>query len=120
MKEFNYHADLLMEKLKKSAVESTAVCISDELNSLTLDIISKVNICGLFEWDYILWLFFFVGIKTALGIDTNTINHPNQDFKTSVIKSLQGIQEFVTDPLIKVSFPKKGLKITLGRLIWNL
>ena len=44
MKEFNYHADLFLEKLQKSAIESTAVCISDELNSLTLDIISKVFI----------------------------------------------------------------------------
>lgn len=69
-----------MEKLKSSATNGNSVSISDELNSLTLDIISK----------------------TALGIDTNSVTSSNKFFKVALIKSLEGIQAYLTDPLIKV------------------
>lgn len=43
-KEFNTRADILMERLRLLSVDKKSIYLYNEINRLTLDVISNVNI----------------------------------------------------------------------------
>ena len=87
LKHFNTKSDMLMEKLKKVATNESSSCaisMAQEINNLALDIIAE----------------------SAFGMDTDTINHPDNRLNKYISSILQGLVELIRNPLLIVNFQK--------------
>ena len=78
--QFNYKADLLMDKLSRSADGKTIVHLFKEINHAALDIIASI----------------------AFGMNVDSINNPSNELNKHVYESLKGFYRTTFDPFIYV------------------
>jgi hypothetical protein len=103
--DFNHEGDILMEKLRKKADGKTSICLHKEINALTLDVISHVNLyyCLIkyqsnLNYNYSL----FGNLKIAFNNNSDCVNGTDSKLNYFIGQGLDYMQWAYMSPFSKV------------------
>nr|QEV83790.1 cytochrome P450 [Brachionus rotundiformis] len=96
--EFNSKGDVLVQRLSDLSKQNDCICLFNELNHMTLDVIAKV----------------------AFDLDTDSLNNPNSKLNYYICRGLEAITLDLTDPLCSFRPCKRGQIKLLRQSIRNL